>query len=109
MKLFNNTKKTVIADDVIVPKTLLEQTIGLLKYKSPVAMLLKTRFGIHTLDMKYPIDVLILDKENKVVALKGNLKPNRIFLWHFKYDTVLELPVETIVRTKTQIGDKILL
>ena len=109
MKVFNQTKNTVIAKNVIVPKSLLDQTVGLLRYKTPTAMLLKTRFGIHTLDMRYPIDVLILDKQNKVEVMKENLKPNRIFLWNPKYDTILELPSGAIKRTKTQIGDLILL
>ena len=68
-------------------------------------MLLKTRFGIHTFGMKYTIDVLVLDKQNRVIALKENLKPNRIFLWNFNYETVLELPYGTIKETKSEIGD----
>lgn len=109
MKVFNQTRQTIIAEKIIIPKTLLERTIGLLKYKTPAAMLLKTRFGIHTLDMKYPIDVLILDKQNRVVRLKENLKPNRIFLWNPQYKTVIELPSGMITKTETQIGDIILL
>lgn len=105
MKVINQTRNTLLADKIIDPKTLLDQSLGLLKYKTPTAMLLKTRFGIHTLDMKYPIDVIILDKNNRVTALKENLKPNRIFIWNIKYNTVLELPGGTIHTTKTAIGD----
>ena len=105
MKIINHTRNIILAENVIVPKTLLDQSLGLLKHKTPVAMLLKTRFGIHTLDMHYPIDVVILDKQNRVVKLKENLKPNRTFLWNFKYETVLELPFGTIKKTKTEIGD----
>jgi hypothetical protein len=72
-------------------------------------MLLKTHFGIHTFGMKYPIDILILDQQNCVVARKENLKPNTIFLWNPRYETVLELPAGTIKKTKTEIDDNILL
>lgn len=107
MKVINQTRNTVLSENLIVPNTLLEQTLGLLKHKTPTAMLLKTRFGIHTLDMKYPIDVLILDKQHCVVYLKENLKPNRIFLWNPKYETVLELPEGTIHKTKTDLKDMV--
>lgn len=68
-------------------------------------MLLKTRFGIHTFGLKYPIDVLILNKQNYVVAMKEKLKTNRIFVWNIKYETVLELPYGVIKKSITRIGD----
>lgn len=107
MKVVNRTRKTILAEKIVIPTSLMEQTIGLLKYKAPTAMLLKTRFGIHTLDMRYEIDVLVLNKENHVAQLKENLKPNRIFVWNPKYHTILELPPGTIKQTKTKKGDLI--
>jgi hypothetical protein len=59
-------------------------------------ILLKTRFGIHTFGVKFPIDVVILDKENCVVRVKERLKPNSFFFWPVRYNTVLELPSQTI-------------
>jgi len=107
MKIINKTKKTTLAENIVVPKTLLDQSLGLLKYKTPVAMLLKTRWGIHTFGMRYPIDVLILDGQNHVVEIKESLKPNNIFIWNIQYETVLELPQGTIKKTKTKIMDQI--
>ncbi len=108
MKVINQTRNTILTENIIQPISLLDQTLGLLKHKTPTAMLLKTRFGIHTFGMKYPIDIVILDKENKVVVLKENLKPNLIFIWNFKYETILELPEGTIQKTKTEIDDTLL-
>jgi uncharacterized membrane protein (UPF0127 family) len=108
MKIINQTKQTLLAKQVVIPKSLLNQSLGLLKYKNPVAMILSTHFGIHTFGMHYAIDVLILDNDNFVVATKQNLKPNRIFLWNWKYKSVLELPARTIERSKTEIGDTII-
>lgn len=70
-------------------------------------MLLKTRYGIHTFGMKYPIDVLILDEQNNIVTIKNNLRPNNIFIWNIQYETVLELPKGTIEKSKTKLGDTI--
>lgn len=107
MKITNQTRNTTLSNKTIVPTSKLDQSLGLLKHKTPIAMLLKTRFGIHTFAMPYAIDVLILDKTNQVAAIKENLNPNQIFLWNPKYKTVLELPEGTIKKTKTKIKDVI--
>ncbi|MGH7204231.1 MAG: DUF192 domain-containing protein [Candidatus Levyibacteriota bacterium] len=107
MTIVNQTKQIIIANQTVVPTALLDQSLGLLTYKTAVAMLLKTRFGVHTFGMKYAIDVMILDETNHLAALKENLKPNQIFLWNPKHKTVIELPAGTIKKTKTKPGDKI--
>lgn len=107
MTIINKTQQTTIADNVIIPKTLLDQSLGLLKYKTPRPMLLKTHFGIHTFGMRYPIDVLVLNKQNCVVSIKENLQPNHIFIWNPAHETILELPQGAIKKTKTKKGDLI--
>ena len=57
--------------------------------------------------MKYSIDVLILDKAGRVVALKENLKPFRIFLWNPLFDRVVELPAGTIKNEKIHINSSV--
>ena len=108
MNAINKTRNATLSEKIVIPSSLMEQTVGLLKYKTPTAMLLRTRFGIHTLDMKYEIDVLVLDKQNRVADMKENLKPNRIFVWNPKYHTILELSPGTIKKTKTKKGDQII-
>lgn len=72
--------------------TFLKKTSGLIGKNKLQALLIKTRFGIHTFGLKFPIDVLILDKNNRIVCLRENLQPNRVFVWPPRYDTVVELP-----------------
>lgn len=107
MTVINKIRHTTIAEKTVVPKSLLDQSLGLLKYKTPTAMLLKTHFGIHTFGMKYPIDVLILDKQNRVTSMKENMKPNSIFVWNIKHNTVLELPPGTLKKTNTKRSDQL--
>ena len=90
-------------------KNLSEKVMGLIGKDKPISFMLSTRFGIHTFGLKFPIDVLILDKKNKVVFLKENLMPWRIFLWNPMYDKVLELPLGTIGKKKIKINDEIFL
>ena len=88
-------------------RSLKEKAIGLIGKEKPASLLIKTRFGIHTFGLKFPIDVLILDKKNKVVFLKKNLMPWRIFLWNPMFDKVLEMPLGTIDKKKIKINDTV--
>lgn len=85
----------------------IRKAVGLIGKKKAEAVLIRTRFGIHTFGLKFPIDVLVLDKNCKIVKLKENLLPNRIFLWNPKFDSVLELPRGTIRKIGLQIGRKL--
>lgn len=64
--------------------------------KKAETVYLETRWGIHTFFMKYPIDVFVLDDKDKVVKVKRNLKPWRVFFWNPRYYRVLETPVGKI-------------
>ena len=89
-------------------ESFIEKSFGLLRFTKPQPVYLQTRFGIHTFFMKFPIDVLILDKDNKIVKLRENLKPNRIFVWPISFDKVIELPDGEIKKRKIKLGDKII-
>lgn len=63
--------------------------------------------SVHTIGMRFPIDVIFLDKKNRVLAIKKNLQPNRLTPIYFKATSVLELPCGIIDTTLTNIGDEI--
>lgn|GEM_PF-1530341 len=88
-------------------KTHKERALGLIPFEKAFPALFITRFGIYTFGMKFPIDVLILNKENKVVKISENLKPGNLFFWPPKYNKVLELPEGFIKRNKIKTGDKV--
>lgn len=89
------------------PETWWGKTIGLLTTKTPEALLLQTRWGIHTFGMKYPIDAVVLDNKDQVISFKFSIKPNRFYIWNPKYNKVLELPAGTIEMLKLKKGDKV--
>jgi len=82
-----------------------EKLTGLLGKDQAHPVYFQTRWGIHTWGMKFPIDVLILDNENRVVKTAANLSPNRFFFWSPKYDRVLELPAGEIKNKRIKKGD----
>ena len=96
-------KKTLIRVKKI--KRIKEKVQGLIGKNKPFPIMLVTRFGIHTFGLKFPIDVLILNNENKVVSIKEGMKPRRVFLWNPYHKKVLELPAGTIKEKAIKIND----
>ncbi|MDE2026590.1 MAG: DUF192 domain-containing protein [Patescibacteria group bacterium] len=84
----------------------LEKVVGLIGRKKPYALFFKTRFGIHTFGVTFPIDVVILDNQQRIVKMK-TVTPNLVFFWNPVFDGVLELPTGTIEKEHMQVGDTI--
>jgi uncharacterized protein len=63
--------------------------------------------GVHTFAMRFPIDVIYLDRERVVVHLEENLKPWRMAPVRLRATSVLELPGSTLSSTRTAVGDSI--
>ncbi len=107
MKIFNVTKDKLIAGGAEEANNIVQKSIGLIGAAKAKPLILQAQFGIHTFGMRFPIDVLVIDKEHKVAALKESLAPFRFFVWNPKYSLIIELPAGTIGKTKTSIGDTI--
>ena len=105
MTVINMTRRRVLADNVLMAETFDEKTKGLSGRKEPAALFFKTRWGIHTFGMKFPIDCLVMNDKLEAKAIKENIKPNRFFFWPPKYRNVLELPVGAVSKTGTKLGD----
>lgn len=86
-----------------------QKFIGLINRSTATSVYFETRFGIHTFGMKFPIDILILDKDNRVVVIKEKMFPGRIFFWNPIYNKVLELPPGTIRNQKIKKDTQIIL
>lgn len=63
--------------------------------------------GIHSIGMRYEIDVLFLDPKMRVVGLYSRFPRNRISRIFRNALGVLELPGGMIERTGTEVGDEI--
>ena len=65
--------------------------------------------GVHSLGMRFSIDVLLVDDAMTVVALLAPLRPWRLGAVHLEAAAALEVPVGTVDRTGTQVGDALAL
>ena len=82
----------MVCKKILRPKILKEKSRGLIGSDGTHGIYLKTRWGIHTFGMTFPIDVVVLNKEWTVVQIKKNLKPNTIFFWNPRYADIIEVP-----------------
>jgi uncharacterized membrane protein (UPF0127 family) len=103
----NNSSKKIISTNVIEAKNLKDKTLGLIPKSKNQGFFIKTRFGIHTFFMKFPIDILVLEKKGEVMKTKENLKPFRIFVWNPKYNHIVEVPSGRLKKSQTKVGDKV--
>lgn len=109
MVLVNATKKTVVSDNCHFANTVLKRMVGLLnrgQFGTGEGLLLDRCYGIHTFGMRFPIDVLFLDKDLHVIRAVKALPPYRTCIVK-KSVYVLEVPVGALDASHTGEGDQI--
>jgi len=110
MRLINQTKNTVLAKDVFIAKTPFLRIKGLLGRKTfPAgqAIILEPCNSIHTFFMRFPIDVVFVDKNYKIINALPGLNPNRISRIYWRSCRVIELPAGILNLTNTQVQDQL--
>ena len=88
---------------VIEAKTFIQKLKGLM-FQKDFNYILKFKInGIHTFFMKTNIDVILTDKNHKILYIYKNLKPNKIILPKKNVKYTYEMPINYL--NKTKIGD----
>ena len=109
---FNRTRGTCLADDVRIARTHWSRLRGLVGTGQPgfsagQALWIVPCRGVHTLAMRFPLDLIYLDRDGVVVDLRATVAPWRFAPIHFHAASVLELPSGAIRRSNTSIGDTV--
>ena len=110
MPVINLTKNTWLATKVRKADNFMTRLIGLLKraHIGPEeALWLMPSKGIHTIGMKFPIDVVFLNRNNEVLGFVSGMRPYRITGVHLRAYSVMELPNGTIKKSCTEVGDQL--
>jgi uncharacterized protein len=108
MKISNQSKNTILASNAILAATPWLRMKGLLGRKivgPSEALVLKPCNSIHTLFMRFSIDVIFVDQAFKVVAAIAGLKPYRLSKIYFSARCAIELPTGVIASSRTSVGD----
>ena len=106
----NATRATVLGRRIRVAETGLTRMVGLLGERElhpGDGLLIVPSQGVHTLGMRFPIDIAVLDGKWKVIATRQHMRPFRITRMFWDAAAVLELPAGTLASTCTSIGDTI--
>lgn len=109
---FNQTRQLYLATDLTVAQTHWSRLRGLLgvspdDFGNGRGLWIRPCRGVHTLAMRFPIDVLYLNRAGTVVHVEHNLQPWRFSPVRMQAASVLELPSHTLAKTGTALGDRI--
>jgi uncharacterized membrane protein (UPF0127 family) len=112
MAAFNRTRGTCLAEDVRVARTHWSRLRGLVgtersAFRAGQALWIVPCRGVHTLAMRFPLDLIYLDRNNVVVDVRETVRPWRFAPIHYNAASVLELPSGSIERSNTAAGDKV--
>jgi uncharacterized membrane protein (UPF0127 family) len=112
VEIANVTRGTVLGSEIRIAETAMSRMIGLLAHselRSGCGLLIQPSSGVHTFGMRFPIDVVALDRNHCVRGVWENVGPFRIAALGFKIHKVLELPVGAIRDSRTQVNDQLVL
>lgn len=111
LALMNERTGSVVADDVELAVTRNARRRGLLG-RSGLApfsgLLLAPCAAVHTMFMRFAIDVIFLDREGRVVRVVPRLGPWRAAMKVIAH-AVIELPAGTLASREVAVGDPLYL
>jgi len=109
---YNRTRQAYLATDLVLADTHWSRLRGLMatepaSFPQGRGLWIVPCRGVHTFGMRFAIDVVYLNTEQKVVYVQENLRPWRMAPIRFAAASVVELPPGTIGKTQTGVGDVI--
>ncbi len=110
MRVVNVTRDTVVVDRLGWAGTSGERRRGLLgrdHFTAGEGLYLAPCQWVHMFGMRFAIDVAFLARDGRVLAVHHGLRPGTISRLVWRADGALELPSGTLLRTGTEVGDRI--
>ena len=109
LRVSNPGRSRVLADRADIADTSSKRRRGLLKHtslESGEGLWIAPCEGVHTFGMKFPIDVVFLNRNKQVMKIRPNMVRGRI-AFSLRAHSVLELPAGTVMETDTRVGDQL--
>lgn len=106
----NTTRDTVLGERISIAETSLSRMVGLLGksgLEPGAGLLIIPSQAVHTVAMRFAIDVVFVDRDWHVIHLRPAMAPYRLTGLHWKAHFVLELPTGVIEQTSTSVGDQL--
>src|SRR5262245_64356962 len=108
--VLNRTRGTTVASSVDLADTPKTRRMGLLgrdSLKPGEGLWIYPTQAIHTFGMKFPIDVVFLDRRLRVKRIYHRLAPYRLTALVFGAQSVLELAAGSLALSETAVGDEL--
>jgi len=112
IRITNQTRDCILAAHAELARSFWARGRGLMGRASlpdSYALIILPESSIHTFFMRVPIDVLFVDRRDKVIGLREAMPPSRPFAgvapWRGRY--VIEMPAGVIAATGTALGDQL--
>jgi uncharacterized protein len=110
LRIVNRTKGTVVGESIRLAESGLTRIVGLLGERAlrpGDGLLIVPSQGVHTVGMLFPIDIVVLNGEWDVIAVRRQLRPFRMTRVFWKAAAVLEVPSGIVDATSTSVGDSL--
>lgn len=110
VSVHNRTRNALLGDRIKVAETSLSRMVGLLGQRGlepGAGMIIFPSQAVHTVAMRFAIDVIFVDRNWRVVRLRPAMVPYRLTGICWRARCVLELPVGVISQTSTCVGDQL--
>ena len=108
MPIINLSRETTIASYVLMadnPLTRMQGLLGRSGLHQGYALVIKPCQSIHMFFMKFSIDVIFIDGENRVVGLVPHIKPFCLSPIFWNASSAVELNAGGIQKSQTVLGD----
>jgi len=111
----NLTRGTVLCSRARLARSFRDRSRGLLGHNQLSAdegMLFEAEsfvpvMWMHTMFMRFPIDIVFIGRGDNVIKIQASLKPWRLSAMVFGACKALELTAGAVIRTETAVGDSI--
>jgi uncharacterized membrane protein (UPF0127 family) len=100
----------LVCEVLTVADTFFSRLKGLLGKKglSPgEGLLIRPARDIHTIGMKFSIDLIVLDDDLRILEFRENMSPWRFYFGNGEAKQVLELPAGQVKGLGLSVGDKL--
>ncbi len=112
MCVFNLTRQSFLSLEVGVADTQwmrLRGLLGRLRLRNDDGLWVVPSQGVHTIGLMFPVDLVYLDADSRVVQVVEHLSPFRVGPLRRRARSVLELPTRSVFCSNTQIGDQFII
>lgn len=112
MLIKNITRNSILANNCSIARTFFARFRGLQLKKSLSeghGLLITPCNSIHMFFMRFSIDAVFIDSDNKIIHIEEGIRPWRVSKVVRKAKSVIELPAGTVAASDTRVGDHLLI